>query len=62
MFVYSLTAFNERVSFWLQRVRSLPYACAYFTLFAHRLAYNHYTIAHACSATNAHAQGSDPAR
>ena len=46
----------------LQRVRSLPCACAYVAPFARRLAYNHYAIAHAYNAANAHAQGSDPAR
>ena len=59
---YSLIAFNERVTFWLQRVRSLPCVCAYVALFARRLAYNHYAIAHAYNAANAHAQGSDRAR
>ena len=58
---YSLIAFDERVTFWLQRVRSLPCACAYVALFARRLAYNHYAIAHAYNAANTHAQGSDPA-
>ena len=57
---YSLIAFDERVTFWLQCIRSLPCACAYVALFACRLAYNHYAIAH--NAANAHAQGSDPAR
>ena len=64
---YSLIAFDERVTFWLQPVRSLPCACAYVALFARRLAYNHYAIAHAYNAANAHAynaakahaQGSD---
>ena len=56
---YSLIAFDERVTSWLQRVRSLPRACAYVALFARRLAYNHYAIPHAYSATNAHAQDSD---
>ena len=56
---YSLIAFVERVTFWLLRIRSLP--CAYVALFARRLAYNHYTIAHAYNAANAHAQGSDRA-
>ena len=32
--------------------------CAYVALFAHRLAYNQYAIAHAYNAANAHAQGS----
>ena len=32
---YSPIAFNERVTFWLQRVQSLPCACAYVALFAH---------------------------
>ena len=59
---YSLIAFDERVTFWLQRVWSLPCACAYVALFARRLAYNHYAIAHAYNAANAHAQGSDRAR
>ena len=59
---YSLIAFDERVTFWLQRVRSLPCACAYVALFARRLAYNHYAIAQAYNAANTHAQGSDPAR
>ena len=58
----SLIAFNERVTFWLQRVRSLPCVCAYVTLFARRLAYNHYAIAHAYNAANTHAQGSDRSR
>ena len=57
---YSLIAFDERVTFWLQRVRSLPCACAYVAVFAHRLAFNHYAIAHAYNAANTHAQGSDP--
>ena len=30
--------FDERVTFWLQRVQSLPFACAYVALFARRLA------------------------
>ena len=59
---YSLIAFDVRVTFWLHRVRSLPCACAYVALFARRLAYNHYAIAHAYNAANAHAQGSDRAR
>ena len=59
---YSLIAFDERVTFWLQRVRSLPCVWVYDALFAHRLAYNHYAIAHAYNAANKHAQGSDPAR
>ena len=50
---YSLIAFDERVTFWLQRVWSLPCACAYVALFARRLTYNHYTIAHAYNAANA---------
>ena len=56
-----LIAFDERVTFCLQRVRSLPCACAYVALFARRLAYNHYAIAHAYNAANAHAQDSDRA-
>ena len=54
--VYSLIAFDERITFWLQRVRSLPCACAYVALFACRLAYNHYAIAHAFNAANTHAK------
>ena len=45
--IYSLIAFDERVTFWLQHIRSLPCACAYVALFGCRLAYNHYAIAHA---------------
>ena len=59
---YSLIAFDERVTFWLQCVRSLPCACVYVALFSRRLAYNHYAIAHAYNAANAHAQDSDRAR
>ena len=57
-----LIAFDERVTFWPQHVQSLPCACAYVALFARRLAYNHYSIAHANNAANANAQGSDRAR
>ena len=39
-----------RVTFWLQRVWSLPCACAYVALFACRLVYNHYAIAHTYNA------------
>ena len=59
---YSLIAFDKRVTFWLQRVQSLPCACAYVALFACRFAYNHYVIAHAYNAANTHAQGSDLVR
>ena len=59
---YSFIAFDERVTFWLQCVRSLPCACAHVALFARRLTYNHYAIAHAYNAPNTHTQGSDPAR
>ena len=54
---YSLIAFDESVTFWLQRVQSLPCACAYVALFARRLAYTHYAKGHAYDAANAH--GSD---
>ena len=57
---YSLIAFDERVTFWLKRVRSLPCACAYVALLVRRLAYNHYAIAHVYNAANTHAQGSRP--
>ena len=50
---YSLIAFDKRVTFWLQHVQSLPCACVYVALFARRLAYNHYAIAHAYNAANA---------
>ena len=40
---------------------SLPCACVYVALFAHRLTFNHYAIAHAYNAANAHAQDSDRA-
>ena len=45
--LFSLIAFNERVTFWLQRVRSLPCACAYVTFFACtcRLVNNYHAIA-----------------
>ena len=59
--IYSLIALDKRVTFWLQRLRSLPCACAYVA-FARRLAYNHYAITHAYNTANTHAQGSDPAR
>ena len=59
---YSLIAFDEKVTFWLQCVQSLPCVCVYVALFARRLAYNHYAIAHAYNAANTHAQGSDPVR
>ena len=58
---YTLIAFDERVTFWLQLVGSLPCGCAYVALFARRVVYNHYAIAHSCNAANAHAQGSDRA-
>ena len=51
---YSLIAFDERVTFWLQRVRSLPCVCVYVALCVRRFAYNHYAIAHAYNAANAH--------
>ena len=41
---YSLIAFDERVTFWLQRAWTLPCACAYVALFVRRLAYNHNAI------------------
>ena len=51
-FIYILIAFDERVTFWLQHVRSLPCARAYVALFVRRLAYNHYAIAHTYNAAN----------
>ena len=52
---YSLIAFDERVTFWLQRVRSLPCTCAYVALFARRLAHNHYaTHTHTMQQTHTH--------
>ena len=50
----TLIAFDERVTFWLQLIESLPCACAYVAWFARRLMYNHYKA-------NAVAQGSDRA-
>ena len=59
---YSLIAFDERVTFWLQRAQSLLCVFANFFFFsAHRLVYNLYAITHAYNAANAHAQGSDKA-
>ena len=55
---YSLIAFDKRVTFWLQRVRSLPCACAYLSV---RLVYNYYAIALAYNVATAHARGSDQA-
>ena len=64
--VYSLIAFDERVTFWLQCIRSLPCACAYVALFASRLAYNHWckcTLIQCSKHTRTrHCQGSDPVR
>ena len=59
---YSLIAFAERVTFWLQRAWPLPCVCAYVAFLRMRLEYNHYAIAHAHNAANAHAQGSNHAR
>ena len=42
--VYSWIAFDARVTFWLQRVWSLPCACTHVALFARRLGHNHYAI------------------
>ena len=50
--VYSPIAFNERVTFWLQCVRSLPFACAYVALFAceaHIKPFNAITLCIQCS-------------
>ena len=60
--MYSLIAFDERVTFWLQQVRSVTSSCAYAALFARRLAYNLYASAHGYNAANAHAQDIDRAR
>ena len=51
---YSLIAFDERVTFWLQRVWSLPFACAHVALLC-----NHYAITYAYNGANTHAQGID---
>ena len=51
---YSLTAFNERATFWFQLVWSQP--CAYACVVS---CINHHAIAHAYDAANTHAQGSD---
>ena len=31
--IYTLNAFDERVTFWLQRAGSLPYACVFAALY-----------------------------
>ena len=59
--LYSLIAVDERVTFGLQRVRSLPCACAYVALFARRLAYN-ITQSHMHTMQQTHTQGSDLTR
>ena len=51
--LYRVIAFDERGTFWLQRVLSLPCACVYVILFVRRLVYNDYTIAHAYNAAKA---------
>ena len=62
--LYSI-ACNERVSFWLQRIQSLP--CEVVSvrvdvaLFVRRLMYNHYAIAHAKNTASAHMQDIDQA-
>ena len=43
-------------------VTTLHMSCMYVELFAHRLEFNHYAIAHAYNAANTHAQGSDRVR
>ena len=58
--IYSLIAFNERVTFGFNApghclVRMLHYLRL-------RLVYNHYAIAHAYNAANTHAQGSNRGR
>ena len=35
---YSLIAFDERVTFWLQRAGSLPCACVFAALYAYAIA------------------------
>ena len=60
--LYSPIAFDERVTFWLQRVRSLHCARAYVALFAREVGYNHYAIGHAYNTANTHAQSSGRAR
>ena len=40
---HSAFAFDKRLTFWLQRIWSLPCACTYVALFACRLSYNHHT-------------------
>ena len=54
---YSPITLDERVTIWLQRIPSLPGACVYVTLFARRLAYNHYATKHAYNEAKTHAQG-----
>ena len=58
-YVLSLIASDKRATFWLQRIWSLPFACAYAAFFVRRLMYNHYTIARTYNAANTDGQGSD---
>ena len=62
---YTLIAFDKRVVFWLQHVRSLRCVCAYAALFVRRLALNLYTTpvnrTHIQCSKRAHTQGSDQA-
>ena len=59
LIAYTLIAYDTRKTFWLPLIQSLPCICAYVALFARKLAYSHYVIAHAYNAANTHAQGSD---
>ena len=59
---YSLIAFDKRVGFLASARPVTACACVYVALFAHRLTFNHYVIAHAYNAANAHAQDGDRAR
>ena len=48
---------DERVTFWLKRVQSLP--CVYVALFVHEFLVYHYAIVHTYNAANTHTSGSD---
>ena len=55
--VYSPIAFDERVTFWLQRARSLPCACVFDALYALRNGYTRTSREN--NAASAHSQGSN---
>ena len=56
---YTPIAFGERVTFWLQRARSLPCTCVFAALYACAIAWWLYASLRANYSTCAHAQGSN---